>query len=216
MIPSSIYPGVALPGCRLVRQPPHPWQAANHHGRFATTPKSRGGCFPARRTRLLGVPPTSDLAGRSGCYTLSADFHQPPAALRALGGLRSNPSPEGGGWRRLRPFLAWCRTRLSRFRQKLHYQWSGRNDRRLTQDEVRVRWFRCLLSAEIPHSVAVRVPATWLFLRVCVAAPFALCRIPVGRASNPCLPARITQCPKALLETTLHVLTGCVGMDPAP
>lgn len=160
------------------------------------------------------LPPT--LQGRSGCYTLSADFHQPSSACGLRMGCVPILLPGGGRRRRLRPFLAWCRTRLSRFRQKLHYRWSGRNDRRLTQDEVRVRWFRCLLSAEIPHSVAVRVPATWLSLRVCVAAPFALCRIPVGRASNPCLPARITQCPKALLETTLHVLTGCVGMDPAP
>lgn len=92
-----MYPGVAFPGCRLVRQFPHPWQTANHHGRFATTPKSRGGCFPARRTRLLGVPPTSSLRGCSGCYTLSADSHQPTSALRALVGLRSVPSRRRGG-----------------------------------------------------------------------------------------------------------------------
>lgn len=86
------------PGFSTCPPAPLPWQAANHHGRFATTPRSRGGCFPARHTRLLGVPPTSDLAGRSGCYTLSADFHQPTSALRAWVGLRSfSPREVGAG-----------------------------------------------------------------------------------------------------------------------
>lgn len=48
---------------------------------------------------------------------------------------------------------------------------------------MRVRWFRCLLGAEIPHSVAVRVPATRLFLRVCALAPS--CAAPHSRWSCP-------------------------------
>jgi hypothetical protein len=49
----------------------------------------RSGCVPTRRARLLGVRPTSDLAGRSGCYSLSAAFHRPTCALRAFVGLPS-------------------------------------------------------------------------------------------------------------------------------
>ena len=52
--------------------------------------------------------------------------------------------------------------------------------------------FGAFWATKIPHSVAVRMPATWLSLRSC-ASPLSeeRSRIPVGRALDPCLPARI-------------------------
>jgi hypothetical protein len=42
------------------------------------------------------------------------------------------------------------------------------------------------------------------------------CRTCVGRAPDPCLPARIAHRPKALPGTTLHVISGCDGLELAP
>lgn len=72
----------------------------------------RSGCYPARRVMPLDDVPSSDLAGRSGCYTLSAVCHQHPFPLEdwapAFVSLLKKTY-----W--IRPLLASHRARLSVF-----------------------------------------------------------------------------------------------------
>jgi len=120
----------------------------------------------------ISLPPT--LPGRSGCYTLSAVPHQPTSCLAGLGRaafLSTFPlgfpfgSDGGAGLGHLSPGAGHV---FCFFIGKNPFNGAANsvaND--ISQNEVRVQWFQCLLSAEIPHSAAVRMPATWLFRRSC-------------------------------------------------
>lgn len=99
------------------------------------------------------LPPT--LPGCSGFVPLSATFHQPSSALRALNGLRSINRADLGHFRS---------TADTSLRLAIHFAVWYRYDPATLfyHGEVRVLWFHDLLNHEIPHPAAFRMPATWL------------------------------------------------------
>lgn len=125
-------------------RPPGP--IAGHPGRLARRPFLRGWHVP-RRVAQLNACPTADLAGRSGCYTLRADFHREPQALRALGSLGSLLRGRG-----LRRFHATPKTSLrfetvweSNPRPSDYKSDALPAELTCTCSDVRLQWFTSLL-----------------------------------------------------------------------